>query len=109
MKTNLLDLDARALAEFFAGIGEKPFRARQVLRWLHQVGETDFSKMTDLSKALREKLCAHAVIEAPRCVSAPQATDGTRKWLLSVGGGNAIETVFIPEQSRGTLCISSQA
>ncbi len=109
MKTNLLDLDARALAEFFAGIGEKPFRARQVLRWLHQVGETDFSKMTDLSKSLREKLCAHAVIEAPRCVSSPQATDGTRKWLLSVGGGNAIETVFIPEQSRGTLCISSQA
>jgi 23S rRNA (adenine2503-C2)-methyltransferase len=109
MKTNLLDLDARALTEFFAGIGEKPYRARQVLRWLHQTGETDFSQMTDLSKALREKLSEHAVIEVPNCVSAPQATDGTRKWLLSVGGGNAIETVFIPEQTRGTLCISSQA
>ena len=109
MMTNLLDLDARALTEFFADIGEKPYRARQVLRWLHQAGETDFSQMTDLSKDLREKLSANAVIEAPHCVSASQATDGTRKWLLSVGGGNAIETVFIPEQSRGTLCISSQA
>ena len=109
MRTNLLDLDARALTEFFAGIGEKPYRARQVLRWLHQTGETDFSQMTDLSKALREKLSEHAVIEVPHCVSAPQATDGTRKWLLSVDGGNAIETVFIPEQTRGTLCVSSQA
>ena len=109
MKTNLLDLDARALTEFFDKIGEKPYRARQVLRWLHQTGETDFSQMTDLSKALREKLSEHAVIEVPHCVSAPQATDGTRKWLLSVDGGNAIETVFIPERTRGTLCVSSQA
>jgi 23S rRNA (adenine2503-C2)-methyltransferase len=109
MKTNLLDLDASALVEFFAGIGEKPYRARQVLRWVHQAGETDFSQMTDLSRRLREKLSARAVIEVPHSVSAPHGGDGTRKWLLSVGGGNAIETVFIPERTRGTLCISSQA
>ncbi|MGD2141595.1 MAG: 23S rRNA (adenine(2503)-C(2))-methyltransferase RlmN [Burkholderiales bacterium] len=109
MKVNLLDLDAVALAEFFAGIGEKPFRARQVLHWLHQSGETDFSRMTDLSKALRESLPQHALIETPRCVSTSQSPDGTRKWLLSVGEDNAIETVFIPEANRGTLCISSQA
>ena len=109
MNTNLLNLDASALTDFFAEIGEKPYRARQVLRWLHQAGVADFSQMTDLSKTLREKLSRHAVIEVPHCVSAPQASDGTRKWLMSVGGGNAIETVFIPEQTRGTLCVSSQA
>ena len=108
MTTNLLDLDARALADFFVEIGEKPFRARQVLRWLHQAGQTDFAQMTDLSKVLREKLSEHAVVEAPKCVSEPRASDGTRKWLLSVAGGNVIETVFIPEQNRGTLCVSSQ-
>ncbi len=109
MKTNLLDLDTRGLTEFFEQLGEKPFRARQVLRWLHQAGETDFSRMTDLSKALREELFANAVVAVPRCVSAPNATDGTRKWLLAVDEGNAVETVFIPEENRGTLCISSQA
>ena len=108
MKANLLDLDARGLTGFFAGLGEKPFRARQVLRWMHQRGETDFSRMTDLSKSLREKLEEHAVIEIPHRVSGSEASDGTRKWLLSAGEGNAVETVFIPEANRGTLCISSQ-
>ena len=108
MTRNLLDLDARGLTEFFGEIGEKPFRSRQVLRWIHQSGTTDFAQMTDLSRPLREKLALCAVIETPHRVSASEATDGTRKWLLSVGNGNAIETVFIPEANRGTLCVSSQ-
>jgi 23S rRNA (adenine2503-C2)-methyltransferase len=109
MKPNLLDLDAGQLASFFAGIGEKPFRAKQLLRWMHQFGEADFSKMSDLAKPLREKLGASAVIEAPRIVSDSYSADGTRKWLIDVGNGNAVETVFIPETNRGTLCVSSQA
>ena len=108
MPANLLDLDASGLTDFFAGIGEKPFRARQILRWIHQSGETDFAQMTDLSKSLREKLATQAVIEAPQQVSASEASDGTRKWLFSTGEHNAVETVFIPEANRGTLCISSQ-
>jgi len=109
MRPNLLDFDAAQLAGFFAGIGEKPFRARQLLHWMHQSGEADFSKMSDLAKPLREKLAASAVIEAPRIVSDCSAADGTRKWLVDVGNGNAVESVFIPEANRGTLCISSQA
>jgi len=109
MKPNLLDLDAARLVGFFADIGEKPFRAKQLLRWMHQFGEADFSKMSDLAKPLREKLAASAVIEAPRVVSDATAADGTRKWLIDVGNGNAVETVFIPETDRGTLCVSSQA
>src|SRR6185312_6943747 len=83
-------------------------RAKQLLRWIHRSGEADFASMSDLAKGLREKLSAGAMIEPPRLVSDHTATDGTRKWLLSVGSGNGIETVFIPETSRGTLCISSQ-
>ncbi len=109
MSPNLLNLDAAQLAGFFAEAGEKPFRAKQLLRWMHQFGEADFSKMSDLARPLREKLAANAVIEAPRVVSDTTAADGTRKWLLDVGKGNAVETVFIPETSRGTLCVSSQA
>ena len=108
MTRNLLDLDARGLTDFFCEIGEKPFRARQVLRWVHQSGTTDFAQMTDLSRSLREKLAQCAIVETPHRVSASEASDGTRKWLLSVGNGNAIETVFIPEANRGTLCVSSQ-
>lgn len=108
MSINLLDFNAKALAGFCAGIGEKPFRAKQLLRWIHRSGEADFASMSDLAKGLREKLSAGAMIEPPRLVSDHIATDGTRKWLLSVGSGNGIETVFIPETSRGTLCISSQ-
>ncbi len=108
MAVNLLDLDAQGLAAFFAEIGEKPFRARQALRWLHQVRESDFDRMTDLSKTLRERLKQTAAVEFPKLVAESAAADGTRKWLLSVGGGNAIEAVFIPEANRGTLCVSSQ-
>ncbi len=108
MPPNLLDMDARGLTDFFSGIGEKPFRARQVLRWIHRSGINDFAQMTDLSKSLRDKLAQRSIIETPQQVSASAAPDGTRKWLLSVGNGNAIETVFIPEANRGTLCVSSQ-
>lgn len=108
MPVNLLDLDAEKLAGFFTEIGEKPFRARQLMRWMHHFGEDDFARMSDLAKSLREKLRDQAVIQTPQLVRELDAQDGTRKWLLSVGGENAIETVFIPEANRGTLCVSSQ-
>ena len=109
MKQNLLALDARGLEAFFAQQGEKAFRARQVLRWLHQRHEADFAQMSDLAKELRAKLVASACVEAPQIVGDTTARDGTRKWLLKVDGANAVEAVFIPESSRGTLCVSSQA
>lgn len=109
MKTNLLDLDAAALAAFFAGLGEPAFRARQVLRWVHQSGEADFARMSDLAKDLRARLAGAARVEAPRIVGDSTAADGTRKWLLKVDGANAVDAVFIPETGRGTLCVSSQA
>jgi 23S rRNA (adenine2503-C2)-methyltransferase len=109
VKTNLLGLDAAGMAGFFAALGEKPFRARQVLKWLHQSGQADFAAMSDLARGLREKLAARACVEAPRIVGDTAATDGTRKWLLKVDGANAIEAVYIPETGRATLCISSQA
>jgi 23S rRNA (adenine2503-C2)-methyltransferase len=107
--TNLLDLDAAGLATLFAELGEKPFRAKQVLHWIHQRFADRVDAMTDLSKPLREKLAAKAEIRAPVVVSDTTAADGTRKWLLDVGGGNAVEAVYIPEDDRGTLCVSSQA
>jgi len=106
---NLLDYDAAQLTGFFAEIGEKPFRAKQLLRWMHQGGEADFSNMSDLAKTLRQKLAAGARIEAPPVLADATADDGTRKWLIDVGNGNAVESVFIPEANRGTLCVSSQA
>lgn len=109
MKVNLLDFDAQGLNDWFAANGEKPFRARQVLRWLHRSGQADFDAMTDLAKSLREKLKALAVVVPPTIVSDKLSDDGTRKFLFDVGGGNAVETVFIPEDDRGTLCISTQA
>src|SRR5688500_12024582 len=109
MKANLLGLDAAGLERFFEAQGEKPFRARQVLRWVHQRHEGDFAQMSDLAKALREKLVATSAVEAPLIVGDTTAADGTRKWLLKVDGANAVEAVFIPETSRGTLCVSSQA
>jgi 23S rRNA (adenine2503-C2)-methyltransferase len=109
VKQNLLGLDAEGLARFFEGLGEKPFRARQLMRWIHQMGESDFSAMSDLSKALREKLAASACVQAPRIVGDTPAEDGTRKWLVKVDGANAVESVFIPETGRATLCVSSQA
>ena len=108
MPVNLLDFDAERLAGFFAEIGEKPFRARQVMRWIHQFGQSGFEDMSDLSKDLRAKLVAGAMVQAPSVMADSTATDGTRKWLLSVGAANGIETVFIPETGRGTLCVSSQ-
>jgi 23S rRNA (adenine2503-C2)-methyltransferase len=106
---NLLGLSPVELQAFCAAHGEKPFRAKQLLRWMHQAYADDFASMTDMSKPLRERLAALATIEAPRVLRDTTAADGTRKWLLDVGTNNAIETVFIPEPSRGTLCISSQA
>ncbi|HET7670890.1 MAG TPA: 23S rRNA (adenine(2503)-C(2))-methyltransferase RlmN [Burkholderiales bacterium] len=106
---NLIGLDAAGLARYFEEQGEKPFRARQVLRWIHQQGETDFARMSDLAKALREKLAAGARVDPPVIVGDQVAEDGTRKWLLKVDEANAVEAVFIPEANRGTLCVSSQA
>ena len=108
MTINLLNYDGKGLVDFCTGIGEKPFRAKQLLRWIHQYGTADFDAMSDLAKGLREKLAVQAVIELPQIISDYVAIDGTRKWLLAVGAGNGIETVFIPEANRGTLCVSSQ-
>ena len=109
MTTNLLDFDADGLAEWFGARGEKPFRARQVSHWMHQRFVSDFADMSDVAKSLREKLMAQAEIAVPAVISDHVARDGTRKWLLDVGHGNAVEAVFIPEEDRGTLCISTQA
>ncbi|MFJ2986712.1 23S rRNA (adenine(2503)-C(2))-methyltransferase RlmN [Collimonas sp. NPDC087041] len=106
---NLLDLDPAQLTAYCGELGEKPFRAKQLLRWIHQFGAHDFDAMTDLAKSLRDKLATRAFIAAPAVISDHTSTDGTRKWLLDVGQGNAVETVFIPEENRGTLCISTQA
>ena len=108
MPVNLLSLNQPQLAEFLVAIGEKPFRAKQLMRWIHHFGERDFAQMTDIAKSLREKLAEHAVIEPPQLREEQVSKDGTRKWLLEMGGGNAIEVVFIPEDDRGTLCVSSQ-
>ena len=107
-KTNLLGLEPEALRAFFASLGEKSFRAGQVLQWIHQYGVDDFDAMTNLSKALRTRLQEMADIRAPEIALDQQAADGTRKWLLRLADGNCIETVFIPEVDRGTLCVSSQ-
>ena len=109
MITNLLDFDADGLAGWFAARGEKPFRARQVSHWMHQRFVNDFASMTDVAKSLRAKLIDEAEIRVPSVISDRVARDGTRKWLLDVGQGNAVEAVFIPEDDRGTLCISTQA
>ena len=105
---NLLDFSHGDLEAWFAGQGEQPFRATQVLKWLHQFGVTDFGLMTNLGKALRARLAAAMQIALPEVVTEQVSQDGTRKWMLRVAGGNCIETVFIPEDDRGTLCVSSQ-
>lgn len=108
MTINLLDFDAKNLTGFCGEIGERPFRAKQLLRWIHQSGEADFDGMSNLAKVLREKLSATAVVKPPEVISEHISTDGTRKWLMNVGSGNGIEAVFIPEARRSTLCVSSQ-
>ncbi|SFL12398.1 23S rRNA m(2)A-2503 methyltransferase [Nitrosomonas aestuarii] len=108
MTVNLLDYDRESLIDFLTEIGEKPFRARQILKWIHQFGRSDFAEMSDLAKGLREKLSKLTVISVPEIIRDHTAADGTRKWLLSVGASNGIESVFIPETNRGTLCVSSQ-
>ena len=107
-KTNLLDFTLPALTEWLVARGEKPFRAKQLFQWIHQRGVGDFDAMTDLAKSLREKLKETAEVRAPAILSEHRSADGTVKWLFDVGIGNGIETVFIPEDDRGTLCVSSQ-
>lgn len=109
MQQNLLDFDAHALAAYLTEMGEKPFRARQLMRWIYKEGESDFAAMTDIAAMLRDKLAQCACITAPNIVREELSGDGTRKWLLDVGTGNAVETVYIPEEARGTLCVSTQA
>jgi len=109
MTVNLLGLGSQQLKAFCANMGEKPYRAKQLLRWIHHAGVDDFSAMTDIAKPLRERLAQCAAITAPEVIRDTTAADGTRKWLLNVRTGNAIEAVFIPETGRGTLCVSSQA
>ena len=118
MSQNLLDFDLEGLTAWFTELGEKPFRARQVFHWIHQSGVADFAQMTDIAKSLRERLQQLAVVQAPAINFAHTSADGTRKWLFDVGPSsgaandlawrNGIETVFIPEDDRGTLCVSSQ-
>jgi len=107
-KTNLLGLSRKGLERYFAALGEKPFRARQLLQWIYQRGITDFALMTDLSRGLRERLSEIAEIRPPEVLSEQTSADGTIKWLLTLPDGSAVETVFIPEPERATLCISSQ-
>jgi 23S rRNA (adenine2503-C2)-methyltransferase len=106
--TNLLDFDRKGMEAFFVSIGEKPFRATQVLKWIYQEQVTDFNEMSNLSKTLRAKLNETCVIKAPEIITEQIASDGTRKWVIQMGCDNRIETVFIPEEKRGTLCVSSQ-
>ncbi len=107
-RVNLMGLDRAALGRLFEGLGERRFRADQVMKWVHQAGVTDFDDMTNLSKPLRHRLEEHAIVEVPAVAGDQTSADGTRKWLLRLGDGNCIENVFIPEVDRGTLCISSQ-
>ncbi|MEY4910872.1 MAG: hypothetical protein RL761_535 [Pseudomonadota bacterium] len=109
MTVNLLDFDLKGLTVFCASLGEKSFRAIQLFRWIHQKGATDFEQMTDLAKPLRSKLAQTAHLQSLKIISQQESTDGTIKWLFDVGAGDAVEAVFIPEENRGTLCVSSQA
>jgi 23S rRNA (adenine2503-C2)-methyltransferase len=108
MRTNLLGLDLNAMEAYFTELGEKPFRARQLLQWIHQYRISDFAEMTNLSKVLRQKLTESAGIALPEVLHEHISKDGTRKWIIKLSCGNSIETVYIPEDDRGTLCVSSQ-
>ncbi len=105
---NLMNLDRAGLEDFFESIGEKRYRAHQLMKWIYHHGVTEFSAMTDVGKKLRDKLEATAQIRAPKVLFQKVSTDGTTKWLIELDGGNAVETVYIPEPTRGTLCVSSQ-
>lgn len=105
---NLLGLDRTQLTQYFESIGEKPFRATQFLKWVHHFGVIDFAKMTNFSKAFRARLAENATLTLPEVLFEKTASDGTTKWLLKLSCGNSVETVFIPEKTRGTLCVSSQ-
>ncbi|MDI9818894.1 MULTISPECIES: 23S rRNA (adenine(2503)-C(2))-methyltransferase RlmN [unclassified Legionella] len=107
-KINLLNFNYQQMRNFCNEIGEKPYRAQQLMQWIHQAGFNDFSQMTNLGKSLRERLAQMAEIRLPELVTCQKSNDGTHKWLLKLDCGNCIETVFIPEASRGTLCVSSQ-
>ena len=107
-RINLLDFDEAGLRDFFESIGEKPFRAQQILKWVYHHAETEFEAMTDLGIALRQKLNLIAEIKLPEILQEQRSIDGTVKWLIGFQGGNAVETVYIPEKRRGTLCVSSQ-
>ena len=104
---NLLDFDLDGLTAYCEGLGEKRFRATQLFRWVHQRGVANFGQMTDLAKSFRDKLAAAAEVRALPVITQHDSRDGTIKWLFDVGGGDAVEAVFIPEDDRGTLCISS--
>jgi 23S rRNA (adenine2503-C2)-methyltransferase len=108
-KTNLLGMSLPMLQAYFQAMGEKPFRAVQVMKWIHQRGVTDFSSMTDISHSLQQKLLVQAEVRPPIIVEEFLAADGCYKWIVEVASGSRVETVFIPEDDRGTLCISSQA
>ena len=108
MKVNLIGLNQQELEKFFLSLGEKSFRSKQVYQWIHQKGVSDFRAMTNISKELQEKLSEKAEISAPKVVLEKDSKDGTRKWVLSVGEGDLVEMVLIPEGKRATLCISSQ-
>jgi 23S rRNA (adenine2503-C2)-methyltransferase len=108
-RINLLNFDPEGMSDYIASLQEKPFRAQQLMRWVHQRGEADIAQMSDLAKTFRAMLAEKACISALPVISDQQAADGTRKWLLDVTDGNAVEMVYIPEDDRGTLCISSQA
>ena len=107
-RVNLLGMSPGKLRNYFVSMGEKPFRSQQLLKWIHQRGVEQFEEMTDISKPLRQKLASEAEIRAPEVVSDEISEDGTRKWLIRVTGGSCVETVFIPENGRGTICVSSQ-
>ncbi|MDZ7828248.1 MAG: 23S rRNA (adenine(2503)-C(2))-methyltransferase RlmN [Halofilum sp. (in: g-proteobacteria)] len=107
-RTNLLDLDREAMRAYFAELGERPFRADQILKWIYHHGVTDFEAMTNIAKSLRAKLAEATEIRPPQMLTCADSVDGTRKWLFRLDGGNSIECVFIPEDDRNTLCISTQ-
>ena len=107
-KINLIGLSHKELVDFFISIDEKPFRATQIIKWIHQRGISDISEMTDLSKSLREKLLKDCEIKVPDVVYEKLSTDGTKKWVIKVGEKDLIEMVLIPEKNRATLCVSSQ-